>query len=108
MKMFKVISLCLCFSVFIFATESNSKVKSIMINKMFYKSIAETQDIRGICDESATVTGFSDYNGNNTVDLCYEDGTDFLSLRGMVVARYYQLDTVLETVIQVKQGLLMA
>ena len=78
MKMFKMISLCLCFSVFIFATDSNSKVKSIMVNKMIAKKgIAESQNTRGICDESATVTGFSDYNGNNTVDLCYEDGTGF-------------------------------
>ena len=80
MKVFKIISLCLCFSVVAFATDYNIKheIKSIENNRLLAKKDSgQSQDSRPVCDESATVVGFGDYNANGSVDLCYSDGTGF-------------------------------
>jgi len=73
-----MISLCLCFSVLVFATENNDKIKSIKINNIIgKKDSGQSQGSRDVCDESAMVAGFGDHNGNGSVDLCYTDGSGF-------------------------------
>ena len=40
--------------------------------------IAQAQESnRDVCDETATVTGFGDYDLNGSVNLCYADGSGF-------------------------------
>ena len=82
MKIFKIISLCLCFSVISFAVEGaelKAEAKSIKINNLFApKDNGQAQESnRDVCDETATVTGFGDYDLNGSVNLCYADGSGF-------------------------------
>ena len=81
MRIFKIISLFLCASMFAFATEGydvKHEIKSIEVNNLLAKKDnGQAQDSRPVCDESATVAGFGDYDGNGSVNLCYTGGTGF-------------------------------
>ena len=78
MKMF---SLCLCLCTLVFASadiKTGEKLIEADQSKGFIgKTVVNESSSRGVCDESFSVTGYGDLNGNGSLELCYTDGTGF-------------------------------
>ena len=80
MKMF---SLCLCVCTLVFAS-ADIKTGEKLINAdeskgLIGKTVVSESSSRGVCDESFSVTGYGDLNGNGSLELCYTDGTGFFN-----------------------------
>ena len=78
MKMF---SLCLCLCTLVFASadiKTGEKLIEADQSKGFIgKTVVNESSSRGVCDESFSVAGYGDLNGNGSLELCYTDGTGF-------------------------------
>ena len=78
MKMF---SLCFCLCTLVFASadiKTGEKLIEADQSKGFIgKTVVNESSSRGVCDESFSVTGYGDLNGNGSLELCYTDGTGF-------------------------------
>ena len=80
MKMFSV---CLCFCTLVFASADiktgEKLIKADESKGLIGKTVVSESSSRGVCDESFSVTGYGDLNGNGSLELCYTDGTGFFN-----------------------------
>ena len=75
--------MCLCFCTLVFASadiKTGEKLIEADQSKGFIgKTVVNESSSRGVCDESFSVTGYGDLNGNGSLELCYTDGTGFFN-----------------------------
>ena len=80
MRMFSV---CLCFCTLVFASADiktgEKLIKADESKGLIGKTVVSESSSRGVCDESFSVTGYGDLNGNGSLELCYTDGTGFFN-----------------------------